>query len=164
MTAKPYRSHEDATIESFAKDPEYAAAYLNAVLEDGDEAELLVALNRLAKAFGGITTVAEQVDLNGTSLYRTLSRNGNPELKTLVKVLRVMHLRLAVRTATPAAERPASVSVSVSPGRLAGHQASGRFVVRKLEPKRHPKAGFRIRKYAETAGAGSYVDGAGCHA
>ena len=36
VIAKPCRSHEDATIESFAKDPEYAAAYLNAVLEDGD--------------------------------------------------------------------------------------------------------------------------------
>lgn len=105
MTAKPYRSHEDATIESFAKDPGYAAEYLNAVLEDGDEAELLVALKRLAKAFGGITSVAEQVDLNGTSLYRTLSRNGNPELKTLVKVLRVMNLRLAVRAASPKARR-----------------------------------------------------------
>lgn len=48
--AKPYRSHEEATIESFAKDPEYAAAYLTAVLEDGDEAELRVALQRMARA------------------------------------------------------------------------------------------------------------------
>jgi len=50
MTAQPYRSHDDATVESFAKDPEYAAAYLKAVLEDGDAAELRVALCRLAKA------------------------------------------------------------------------------------------------------------------
>ena len=52
VIAKPYRSHEDATIESFAKDPEYAAAYLDAVLEDGDAAELWVALERMAQAFG----------------------------------------------------------------------------------------------------------------
>ena len=53
VSAKPYRSHEDATVESFAKDPEYAAAYLNAVLEDGDEAEFRVALTRVSRAFGG---------------------------------------------------------------------------------------------------------------
>jgi DNA-binding phage protein len=48
--ARPYRSHEEATVESFAKDPEYAAAYLRAVLEDGDEAELRVTLKRMARA------------------------------------------------------------------------------------------------------------------
>ena len=50
---KPERSHEDATIESFAKEPEYAAAYLTAVLEDGDAAELRVALTRIVRASGG---------------------------------------------------------------------------------------------------------------
>jgi probable addiction module antidote protein len=164
MTAKPYRSHEDATVESFAKDPEYAAEYLNAVLEDGDTAELLVALNRLAKAFGGVTSVAAQVDLNGTSLYRTLSKDGNPELKTLVKVLQVMHLRLAVRPATAAAAKPSSVIVTVSSGGPAGHQVAGHFVMKKLEPKRRPKAGFQIRQYSETAGAGRVVDDERCYA
>jgi len=56
VSAKPCRSHEDATVESFAKDPEYAAAYLNAVLEDGDEAELRVAQERMARAFDGKPT------------------------------------------------------------------------------------------------------------
>lgn len=50
VIAKPYRSHEDATVASFAKDPEYAAAYLKAVLDDGDTAELRVALERMARA------------------------------------------------------------------------------------------------------------------
>jgi len=53
VIAKPCRSHEDATIESFAKDPEYAAAYLNAMLEDGDAAELRVALERTSQAIAG---------------------------------------------------------------------------------------------------------------
>jgi DNA-binding phage protein len=43
VIAKPYRSHEDATVESLARDPAYAAEYLKAVLEDGDAAELRVA-------------------------------------------------------------------------------------------------------------------------
>lgn len=164
MTAKPYRSHEDATVESFAKDPEYAAEYLNAVLEDGDEAELLVALNRLAKAFGGVTSVAAHGDLNGTSLYRTLSKNGNPELKTLVKVLRVMHLRLAVRAAPEATDKMPGVTASVASGGLARHQASGQFVVMKLEPKRRPKMNLQVQHYSETAGAGSGRDDERCYA
>ena len=48
MTAS--RSHEDATVESLAKDPEYAEAYQAAVLKDGDEAEILQMLERIAKA------------------------------------------------------------------------------------------------------------------
>lgn len=49
---KPYISHEEATIESFKNDPGYAAEYLNAVLEDGDQEELMLALRRVASAFG----------------------------------------------------------------------------------------------------------------
>jgi len=30
---RPYTSHEEATMESVRKDPDYAAEYLNAVLE-----------------------------------------------------------------------------------------------------------------------------------
>lgn len=167
MTAKPYRSHDDATIESFARDPEYAAEYLNAVLEDGDETELLVALSRLAKAFGGVTTIAAQTDLNGTSLYRTLSEHGNPELKTLVKVLRAMHLRLSIRPATLATEQAHSGLVSVPSGGVASHRAgqgAGQFVFKMLEPKRRPKTSGEIGKYSETVGAGTGLDDERCYA
>ena len=164
MTAKPYRPHEDATVQSFANDPEYAAEYLNAVLEDGDEAELLVALNRLAKAFGGVTSVAAQVDLNGTSLYRTLSKNGNPELKTLVKVLRVMHLKLAVRPATDVVLTASSGAAVVAAGSLARQVATGQIVIKKLEPKRRYRAGIQVRQFAETTGAGSILDDEQCYA
>ena len=30
------RSHEEATIDSFRKDPAFAAEYLNSILEEGD--------------------------------------------------------------------------------------------------------------------------------
>jgi DNA-binding phage protein len=45
------RSHESATIERFQRDPDFAAEYLDTILKDGDEAELLQALHRLAKIF-----------------------------------------------------------------------------------------------------------------
>lgn len=91
------RSHEDATIESFRRNPEVAAEYLNAVLEDGDQDELMVALRRMTAAFGGVTQVAEAADLNATTLYRTLSPRGNPELRSLAAILAAMGLRIAIQ-------------------------------------------------------------------
>lgn len=46
------RSHEEAAIASFRDDPEFAAEYLNAVLEDGDQQEVLLALCQMVEAFG----------------------------------------------------------------------------------------------------------------
>jgi probable addiction module antidote protein len=93
----PFRDHEEATIASFRKDPQFAAEYLNSVLEEGDQEELLVALRYMAKAFGGVSKLAEQAELNATTLYRTLSPKGNPELKSLTALLKAMGMRLAVQ-------------------------------------------------------------------
>ncbi len=93
----PSRSHEAATIESFRKDPAFAAEYLNTVLADGDQDEVMLALRRLSQAFGGVTKVAKTADLNATTLYRTLSPKGNPELKSLTALLRALGMQLAVR-------------------------------------------------------------------
>lgn len=91
------RSHEDATVDSFRRDPKFAAEYLDAVLADGDQEELLTALRYMAKAFGGVRGLANGTRLNATTLYRTLSAKGNPELKSLRSVLNAMGLRLSVR-------------------------------------------------------------------
>jgi len=90
------RSHEDATVESLRRDPAFAAEYLNGVLADGDKRELMVALRRVAEAFGGISKLAGKAKLNATTLYRTLSPKGNPELKSMNSMLKAMGLRLAV--------------------------------------------------------------------
>ena len=101
LTRKPAsRSHEDATVESFRRDRQFAAAYLDQVLADGDQEELMLALRRLSEAFGGVTGLAQQARLNSTTLYRTLSSNGNPELRTLRALLAAMGLRLSVSPAT----------------------------------------------------------------
>lgn len=95
--AKTHRSHEEATIEMFRHDPELAAEYLNSVLEDGDETDLMLALRSISKAFGGVQEVARQAEVNAHTLYRTLSEQGNPELKTLSAILKAMGMRLAVQ-------------------------------------------------------------------
>ena len=90
------RPHDDAMAEVFAEDPAYAIQLLNAILEDGEQGELLIVLRQLAKAFGGVQKIAEKAQLNPTQLYRTLSADGNPELKSLAAILKAMGLRLAV--------------------------------------------------------------------
>ncbi|MDR2054642.1 MAG: addiction module antidote protein [Desulfovibrio sp.] len=93
--SKPYVSHETATIESFKRDPEFAAEYLNSVFEDGTQEELMLALRRIADAFG-MKDVAETAKLNPKTLYRTLSPAGNPELRSFQAILGAMGMRLAV--------------------------------------------------------------------
>lgn len=80
----------------FREDPAYALDLLNSILEDGEPAELLIALRQMTKAFGGVQAVAESSGLNATQLYRTLSADGNPALSTLTAILKTMGLRLAV--------------------------------------------------------------------
>ena len=83
--------------ELFRDDPAFATKYLNDVLYDGDQADLLIALRQLAQAFGGVPAIAEKAQLNATQLYRTLSAEGNPELRSLTAVLKAMGMRLAVQ-------------------------------------------------------------------
>lgn len=91
------RTHDEAMADIFRQDPAYAVELLNSILEDGDQGELLIALRQMTKAFGGVAKVAEKAQLNGTHLYRTLSAQGNPEIRSLSAILKAMGLRLAVQ-------------------------------------------------------------------
>jgi probable addiction module antidote protein len=91
------RAHDDAMAEFFREDPAFTTQYLNDILKEGEQADLLIALRQIAKAFGGIPAIAEKVRLNPTQLYRTLSPEGNPELRSLTVILKAMNMRLAVQ-------------------------------------------------------------------
>ncbi|MBJ7309766.1 DNA-binding protein [Rugamonas sp. CCM 8940] len=91
------RPHDEAMAELFRDDPSFALDLINNILEDGDQAELLIVLRQMALALGGMQMVAEQAQLNPTQLYRTLSARGNPALSSLSAILRAMGLRLAVQ-------------------------------------------------------------------
>src|SRR5437588_12015416 len=92
-------SHNDAVIGELRNDPEFAAEYLKAALEDvADPRVLLMALRQLAEARGGIAKVAKAAGIERESLYRALSPRGNPRLSTLVAVTRAVGLKLTVET------------------------------------------------------------------
>jgi probable addiction module antidote protein len=86
-----------AMVELFKEDPAFAAEYLNQFLQDGEPVDLLVALRQMAQARGGVRAIAKETELNANQLYRTLSPQGNPELRSLSAVLKALGLRLAVQ-------------------------------------------------------------------
>ena len=88
-------SYQKDLVESL-KDPREAAAYLNAAIEENDRAIFLLALRNVAKAHGGMASIAEKAKLNRESLYRMLSKKGNPEIESLYSLLNAMGLRLAI--------------------------------------------------------------------
>ncbi len=73
---KRTESYQVALLEAL-KDSEEAAAYLNAALEEGEDAEALFlrALRNVAEA-RGITKIAAAAALNRESVYRALSAKG----------------------------------------------------------------------------------------
>lgn len=75
--------------------PEDCADYLNAVLEDGDDQELIVALGNIARSVG-MTKVARKTGVTRDGLYKALSLNGNPSYTTVNKVLHAVGLRTRV--------------------------------------------------------------------
>jgi probable addiction module antidote protein len=88
--------HDVMVVEMLREDPEFAAEYLNGVLKDGDQKELLLAMRRIADSFGGVPELARRTNLHAKTLYRTLSPHGNPELKSLAALLKAMGMRIAV--------------------------------------------------------------------
>jgi len=79
------------------KDPAEAAAYLEAVLEDGDQAAIMLALRQVAQAQGGVARVAREARLTREATYKMLSRFGNPELRGFSAVLKATGLRISVK-------------------------------------------------------------------
>jgi len=86
----------EEVLDEDLQDPAEAAAYLDACLEDGDPEVFLVALRDVARARGGLAKLAEATDLNREHLYRMLSADGNPELRSLEILLGALGFRLAI--------------------------------------------------------------------
>ena len=78
------------------KNHKEVAAYLNAAIEEGDRAVFLLALRNVVEANGGMAAIAERANLSRESLYRMLSRRGNPEIKSLLNLLHAMGLKLSI--------------------------------------------------------------------
>ena len=89
------------------KDARNAAAYLEAAFEEDDVEGLMQAVRNIAEARGGVARVAEKTGLSRETLYRTLSKRGNPQVRSLAAILDATGLRLAVKPVEPRARKAA---------------------------------------------------------
>lgn len=67
--------------------PDDFAAYLETALQDGDPQLFSAALGDIART-KGMSQIAREAGLGRESLYKSLSASGNPELATILKVIR----------------------------------------------------------------------------
>lgn len=90
-------NYDDFIVDAI-RDPDEAAAYLEAVIELNDAPALLVALRDVARAHG-IAEIARRANLGEKTLFRSLSSKGNPTFSTICSVLKAMGLRLSIAPA-----------------------------------------------------------------
>ncbi|WP_269242155.1 addiction module antidote protein [Flavobacterium limnophilum] len=76
-------------IADYLDSNEMIAEYLNAVLEEGNDAEIVVAIGHIAKAIG-MTKIAEETGMSRPSLYKALSEGAKPQFSTIMKVLKAV--------------------------------------------------------------------------
>lgn len=76
-------------IADYLDNNEMIAEYLNTVLEEGNEADIVTAIGHIAKAIG-MTKIAEETGMSRPSLYKALSEGSKPQFSTIMKVLKAV--------------------------------------------------------------------------
>jgi probable addiction module antidote protein len=69
-------------------------AYLEDAFASGDPSEITDALGVVAKAVG-MSSLAQSTGLTRAALYKALTREGNPEFATIVKVAEALGFKLS---------------------------------------------------------------------
>ena len=76
-------------IADYLDSNEMIAEYLNEILKEGNDAEIITAIGHIAKAIG-MTKIAEETGLSRPSLYKALSEGAKPQFSTIMKVLKAI--------------------------------------------------------------------------
>lgn len=82
-------------IADYLDSNEMISEYLNTVLEEGNDAEIIAAIGHVAKAIG-MTKIAEETGLSRPSLYKALSEGAKPQFSTIMKVLKALGGQLQI--------------------------------------------------------------------
>jgi probable addiction module antidote protein len=86
-------------ISDYLDSNEMIAEYLNAVLEEGDYTEIVIAIGHIAKAIG-MTKIAEETGMSRPSLYKALSEGSKPQFSTIMKVLKAVGGQIHINPVT----------------------------------------------------------------
>jgi probable addiction module antidote protein len=81
-------------VEDYLDSPEMIAAYLNEALATEDAKFIAHAIGNVARSTQGMTVIARETGLSREGLYKSLGTDGNPELATVIKVLRAFGVHL----------------------------------------------------------------------
>jgi probable addiction module antidote protein len=76
-------------IADYLDSNEMITEYLNAVLAEGNDSDVIVAIGNIAK-YIGMTKIAAETGLSRPSLYKALSDGSKPQFETIMKVLRAI--------------------------------------------------------------------------
>lgn len=86
-------------ITDYLDSNEMIVKYLNTVLEEGNESELIAAIGVVAKAIEK-SKIAEETGLSRPSLYKALSTGVKPQFATIMKVLKAVGGQMQVTPTT----------------------------------------------------------------
>jgi probable addiction module antidote protein len=109
------------------RDPELCVAYLNAALAEGDQAAFMLALRNVAKARGGVAAMARETGMNRVALSRALSEAGNPELRSLTRILEASGLEFKVVPKRRDSRRRGHSRGKAGPGASRGAERGARY-------------------------------------
>lgn len=86
-------------VADYLDSNEMIAEYLNTVIEEGSDSDLVSAIGNIAKAIG-MTKIAEETGLSRPSLYKALSDGAKPQFTTIMKVLKAVGGRIQISPIT----------------------------------------------------------------
>lgn len=86
-------------IADYLDSNEMIAEYLNTVIEEGNEAEIVTAIGYVAKAIG-MSKIAEETGMSRPSLYKALSEGAKPQFSTIMKVLKAVGGQIRIEPLT----------------------------------------------------------------
>lgn len=86
-------------IADYLDSSEVITEYLNVVLAEGNDSDLLIAIGNIAKSVG-MTKIAKETGLSRPSLYKALSEGSKPQFETIMKVLRALGGQIQISPTT----------------------------------------------------------------
>lgn len=102
-------------IAEYLDSEEMIAEYLNAVLAEENNADVIEAIGYVAKA-KGMTRIAEETGLSRPSLYKALSDGAKPQFETIVKVLRAVGGEIQVKPSSKRTNNNIKTSATFNAG------------------------------------------------
>lgn len=86
-------------IADYLDNNEIIAEYLNTVLAEGNDSDIIAAIGHIAKSIG-MTKIAQETGLSRPSLYKALSDGAKPQFETVIKVLRAVGGQIQINPIT----------------------------------------------------------------